>query len=100
MGRLTDDEAKEKVELLFHQDKRQQLCGCTLPRCYVSCPTYLTHYATNTEFWGWWAATSPPNHREREVHPPGEPSFKGGSKSSRKRKGKPKVIKVNAWEGV
>jgi len=102
---LADDEAKEKAnqkkaELIFHQDKRQQACGCTRSRCYVSCPVYLTHYATDAEFWHWWADTAPPNNREREVHPPGAPSFKGGSKKGRTRKKKPpKSLFVNTFLG-
>ena len=71
------------------ENKRLHGCDCGQAKCYISCPRYLTHYASHAEFWGWWASTAPPNNREREVHPPGEPSFKGGSKKGRARKKKP-----------
>lgn len=81
------------------ENQRLHGCDCNQARCFVSCPTYLTHYASRAEFWGWWAATAPPNNREREVHPPGEPSFKGGSKKGRTRKKPPKSWFVNTFLG-
>lgn len=84
--------SQDSIELMRQRNRaeNQRLhgCDCSQARCYISCPRYLTHYASRAEFWGWWASTAPPNNREREVHPPGRPTFKGGSKS-RKRKGKP-----------
>lgn len=37
-------------------------------------------------FWGWWAKTSPPDRKVKEVLPPGDPCFKSSSKSKRRRK--------------
>lgn len=48
-------------------------------------------------FWGWWAKTHPPDRRQREVLPPGEPLFKGGSKSGRKRKKPRKISDLRPW---
>jgi hypothetical protein len=88
------------MELLFSQAKRQAACGCTRPRCYVSCPTYLVRYAGEDERWLYLSQTRPPDRREVEVMPPGVPCFKGSSKSGRKRKGQQKKVVVNVWEGI
>ena len=68
--------------------KVQKCSDCTAARCYISCPRYLTHYATETEFWDWWGRTSPPDFREREVLPPGEPSGKSSNNRRKKRQKK------------
>ena len=68
---------------------QQYGCDCDRAKCCISCPRYLTHYASPDEFWAWWAATTPPDIRDREVFPAGKPVFKGGGKSGRKRRKKP-----------
>lgn len=73
----------------IEQNKRLHGCDdCPAARCYVSCPRYLTHYASQAEFWDWWGKTSPPDFREKEVMPPGEPTFKSSSRSRKKRQKK------------
>jgi len=95
---------QQSIELMRQrnraENKRLHGCDCDQARCYISCPRYLTHYATDDQFWGWWASTSPPDRREAEVHPMGRPTFKGGSKNSRKRKAPPKKNRGDVWEGV
>lgn len=102
--RQVNQASQDSIELMRQRNRaeNQRLHGCCCPaaRCYISCPQYLTHFASHAEFWHWWATTAPPNNWEREVMPPGEPSFKGGGSKGKKRKGKPKVIKVNAWESI
>lgn len=48
-------------------------------------------------FWGWWARTSPPDRKVKEVLPPGEPCFKGGSKKGRRRKDQLKALRKDVW---
>ena len=63
--------------------------NCSAAKCYDSCPRVLSRAGGN-EVLDFMARTSPPNRREKEALPPGEPSFKGGSKNGRKRKKPPK----------
>lgn len=72
-------------------------CDCDLAQCYKTCPRYLTH-AEPAELFVWWAKTSPPDRRVKEVLPPGEPDHKGGSKSGKRRKKPTKSIFNTYWE--
>lgn len=80
------------IEQMRQRNRAENLrlhgCDCPAARCYVSCPRYLTHYASQAEFWDWWGKTSPPDFREKEVMPPGEPTFKSRSRSRKKRQKK------------
>ena len=48
-------------------------------------------------FWCWWAKTSPPDRREKEALPPGEPLFKSSSRSRRKRKKQLTALRRDLW---
>ncbi len=59
-----DQAARESVEQIQERNKREnaRLHGCpncAAGKCFISCPRYLTHYASQAEFWSWWARTSP-----------------------------------------
>jgi len=41
-------------------------------------------------FWCWWAKTSPPDRKEKEALPPGEPSGRSSKSKCKKRKKPPK----------
>lgn len=92
VARHVSQASQDSIELMRQRNReenqRRHGCDCDRATCYISCPRYLTHYATADEFWGWWIATKPPDFRDREVHPPGEPGRKA-SGSRRKRKKKP-----------
>lgn len=83
---------QQSIELMRQRNraanKQQYGCDCPLAKCDQHCPTYLIN-CSEDDRWLWLAQTRPPDRREVEVMPPGEPSFKGGSKSGKKRKKKP-----------
>ena len=85
-------EAAASVERIrennLNRNRERYGCDCDLAQCYKTCPRYLTH-AEPAELFAWLARTSPPNRRVKEVLPPGVPSYKGGSKSRKRRKKKP-----------
>lgn len=94
---------QQGIELMRQRNRAENKaaygCDCPLAKCYATCPTYLIHAGEDSR-WLWLAVTRPPDRREVEVHPPGWPTFKGGGCKSKKRKSKPKAIKVNVWEGI
>ena len=69
-------------------NKQSYGCDCDQARCFKTCPTYLINCAEDDR-WLWLATSKPPDRREVEVMPPGEPDYKGGGCKSRKRKKKP-----------
>lgn len=71
--------------------------NCSSAKCYDSCPRVLIRAGGN-EVLDFMSRTSPPNRREKEALPPGVPSFKGGSKSGRKRKKQPNKVFVTPWD--
>lgn len=77
--------------------KSKSICDkCKAAKCYVSCPTYLTHFAGETEFWGWWRRSTPPDFRDSDPLPQGEPSGKSSSGSKKKHKDK-KPERATSW---
>jgi hypothetical protein len=86
--------AQESIALIQEANRKRNRAehgcpNCSSAKCYDSCPRVLIRAGGN-EVLDFMSRTSPPNRREKEALPPGEPSFKGGSKNGRKRKKPPK----------
>ena len=84
-----DKTVRENIEAIrqrnIRRNNEQYGCpNCPAAKCPVSCPRYLTNAEPEILF-RWWAKSSPPDNRVKEVKPPGPPTKKGGSKSGRSR---------------
>lgn|GEM_PF-3232610 len=97
-----DETARKSIEAIqkrnTSENRERYGCDCSLARCYTSCPRYLI-YAESEELFRWWARTSPPDRRERDVLPGGPPARGSGSRSKRKKKKLPLSVFRNPFLG-
>jgi len=90
VSRAAQESIRQTQEANRSRNREERGCqNCAAAKCYDSCPRVLIRAGGN-EVLDFMARTSPSNRREMEALPLGVPSFKGGSKSSRKRKKPPK----------
>ena len=93
--RLTEQSRRatqESIRLMQERNRRENLerygCDCPAAKCFETCPKIMLAQ-DSAVIYAYLIKTKPPNHREREVMPPGQPSGKSSSRSKRKRKKKP-----------
>jgi hypothetical protein len=87
---------QESIRLIQERNRKENLerygCDCPAAKCPSTCPKIMIAQESAVIF-EYLIRTKPPDHREREVMPPGEPSYKSRSRSKRKRKKMPPLNK-------